>query len=76
MKQKDVVKKALVAAGVDRDLSLSGVIKGALDNIGKKVVGNVAEDLSEELSKIVVAFFEGNVGKIRELYSSIVNPRD
>ncbi|WP_305971066.1 MULTISPECIES: hypothetical protein [unclassified Mameliella] len=69
-KQREAVRRALVAAGAP-DTTWKGVLRSALKKLGAKIVGKAADGLVEEASEYLKPIVHGASDSIQTVWSSV-----
>jgi hypothetical protein len=69
-KDKELVRKALIAAGAP-DTSLKGVLKAVLKKLGEKVADDAGEAIAEQASRYMSPILDGTVGSIKSSFKAL-----
>jgi len=67
---KKDLKKALVACGSEKEMTIKSILTGVLKKVGKKVVGELGDQLGESIGDYLGDLFTSDIDKATEFMSN------
>ncbi len=65
-KSKEDIKRALIACGIKKDTSFKGIMLKVLEQLGKKVVGDISSQLVGDASQYLSPIIDGSIDLIKD----------